>query len=57
MKPGSADSGENANAIGRQDLAAFGKGMVADQIVEQVVTLIGLGKIFLGIIDDVIRPD
>ena len=57
MKSGSADSGEHANAVGRQDLPALGERMVADQIVDHVVTLIGLGKIFLGVIDHVISAD
>src|SRR5207237_2554619 len=57
MKSGAADSGEHANAVGRQDLPALGERMVADQIIDHVVMLIRLRKIFPGVIDHVIGAD
>src|SRR5438552_2725222 len=57
MKSGAADSGEHANAVGRQDLPALGERMVADQIIDHVVMLVSLRKIFLGVIDHMISAD
>src|SRR4030095_711760 len=57
MHPGAANAGEDANTVWRQNLPPLGKGMIADQIVEHVVTLIGLGEIFLGVIDHVVGAD
>src|SRR5207249_2802103 len=57
MKSGAPDSGEHTNAVGRQDLPALGERMITDQIVDHVITLIGPGKIFLGVIDHVINSD
>src|SRR5438105_11176451 len=57
MKSGAADSGEHTNAVGRQDLPALGERMIADQIINHVVMLIRLRKIFPGVIDHVISAD
>src|SRR5258707_8210530 len=57
MQSCSPNSGEHANAVRFQNVSAFRERMVPDQIVDHVVTLIGLSKIFFCVIDNAIGAD
>src|SRR4029077_18333285 len=53
----SSDPGHDTDAIGIQDPPAFGERMVPDKVINQIVSLIGLGEIFFRVVDHVICPD
>src|SRR4051812_43864231 len=56
MHSGAADTGQHTNAARFEDAASFRKGMVTDEIVDYVVTLIALGEVLFRVINHVIGP-
>src|ERR1043166_1254211 len=57
MPARAAEADHDADAVRSKNLATLGEGMVVYDIVDQIVTLISLGKIFLCVIDHVIGAD
>ena len=48
--------GQNADAVGSEDVAPFGHGMILNVVEDQVVAFRAFGEILLRVVDDVIGP-